>query len=523
MSDPRNSQSHSNSSTGIILGVVTGALFLALIIARTAFAEQLWLTVVIAVLLVGSLGTLIKRNQKSLQSRSAAYGLNSTVTIVLVLGILGTLNFLAVRYPAKLDLTKNKSNTLNDQTVKIVKGITQPVHAVLYTKAQQKEQVWPLLQNYKGLNPKFDVEYVDIDKEITRAKTAGIRKVNTLQLTVGTKENKIDDVTEEKVTNALIKMLKEKSERLCVITGNGEKSVTVTDKDGYSQVKKALEDQSFEVKEMNLLQDPDTSKTGKIPATCDAIAVIGPTKSFLDAETKMLREYLADGGRGLFAVDVDLKSGTETAPEILALLQSWNIKFENGLIVDPVSQRLNLDASVALVVDFSKTSPITRDSHEQCLFPFARPLQTVSGTPGVTASYLARTTPTAFLVTNFKELQNGAVKPTQAQQMIVAATAEGRMPGSKASRETRIVAFGSSMFATNYFTRFGGNLDLMMNSTAWLLENESLISIHSKDEAPGKIDLSQKSGILIFWLTVVLIPLGIATAGIVIWAIRRRL
>ncbi|MDR3607956.1 MAG: Gldg family protein [Oligoflexia bacterium] len=509
-------------NTALILGIVTGALFLALIIARSAFAEQLWLSAVIGVLLVAALGTLIKQNQKALRSRSAAYGLNSAITIGLVLAILGLLNFLAVRYPGKLDLTKNRVNTLNDQTVKVLKNLAQPVHAVLFTKAAQKEQVRPLLDNYKSINPKFEVEYVDIDKEITRAKTAGIRKINTLQLTLGTKENKIDDVTEEKVTNALIKMLKTHSERLCAITGHGERGFAGTDQEGYGATKKALEDQSFEVKDLNLLQDTEM-KDGKIPATCDAIAVIGPKTAFLGAEAKMIRDYMNNGGRGVFALDVNLKGGTELAPEMVSLLEGWNIHFENGLIVDPISQRLNLDASVALVIDFSKTSPITRDSHEQSLFPFSRPMTTLTTIPGVTASYLARTTPTAFLVTDFKQLQSGAVKPTEAKQMIVAATAEGKIPSSTASRPTRVVAFGSSAFAANYFTRFGGNLDLMVNSIAWLMENESLISIHAKEEAPGKINLSQKAGILIFWLTVILIPLGIATGGVVVWAVRRRL
>jgi ABC-type uncharacterized transport system involved in gliding motility auxiliary subunit len=510
-------------NTGIILGIVTGALFIALIIARTAFAEQLWLSVVVGVLLVGALGTLLKQNQKSLQSRATAYGLNSAITIVLVIAILGVLNFLAVRYPAKMDLTKNKINTLNDQTVKIVKNLSQPVHATLYTKAAQKEQIRPLLENYKNLNPKFEVEYVDIDKEISRAKAAGIRKLNTLQVTMGTKENKIDDVTEEKLTTTLMKMLKDHSQRLCVITGHGEKNFSGTDQDGYAQVKKALDDQSFETKELNLLQDPEASKDGKIPTTCDAIAVIGPTKSFLEAEVKTIKAYLAEGGRGVFAIDVNVKGGTELAPEMIALLEGWNIHFENGLIVDPISQRLNLDASVALVIDFSKTSPITREAHEQCLFPFSRPITTTTATAGINANYLARTTQTSFLVTDFKQLSSGAVKPTKAQQMVVAATAEGKTPGSTAARPSRIVAFGSSAFASNYFTRYGGNLDLMVNSVSWLLESENLISIRAKDEAPGKINLSQRSGILIFWLTVVLIPLGIATGGIVVWVIRRRL
>ena len=55
------------------------------------------------------------------------------------------------------------------------------------------------------------------------------------------------------------------------------------------------------------------------------------------------------------------------------------------------------------------------------------------------------------------------------------------------------------------------------------MEDESLISIRAKEEGPGKVELSQKSGAFIFLLTVIVVPLLIAVAGLVIWIFRRRL
>ena len=100
---------------------------------------------------------------------------------------------------------------------------------------------------------------------------------------------------------------------------------------------------------------------------------------------------------------------------------------------------------------------------------------------------------------------------------------EGKVKDSKAARNTRMVVFGSSNFATNNFARYAGNLDFMMNAVSWVMEDESLISIRAKEEGPGKIELSQKSGTFIFLLTVIVIPLLIAAAGLGIWIVRRRL
>ena len=90
-----------------LLWVGSGILLLAFLFARAVYPELVWLTVVIVLTLIGTLGSLVAQNQKALKSRTAAYGLNSMVTVLLVVGIIGVLNFLASRYPFKLDLTKN--------------------------------------------------------------------------------------------------------------------------------------------------------------------------------------------------------------------------------------------------------------------------------------------------------------------------------------------------------------------------------------------------------------------------------
>ena len=54
------------------------------------------------------------------------------------------------------------------------------------------------------------LEFVDPDREPTRAKEAGIKKYGTLHLQVGTRESNVDDVSEEKLTNALIKLVRDK-------------------------------------------------------------------------------------------------------------------------------------------------------------------------------------------------------------------------------------------------------------------------------------------------------------------------
>lgn len=504
-----------------LLWLAAGLLLLGMLFARAVFPELIWLSLAIGVPLVAVLGELIRRNMKALRSRTAAHGLHSGITIVLVLGIVGVLNFISYRYPFKADLTKNKVHTLSDQTEKLVRGLTKPVKATLFSKLNQREEFRPLLENYKAFSTKFEVEFVDPDREPTRAKQLGVKKYGTLHLAVGNRDTKVEELNEEKLTNALIKLLKDKSPTLCAITGHGEKSFTGQEAEGYQSARQALVNQAYEIKDLNLVQE------GKVPETCDAIAILGPTKSYFQPEVKLIQDYLNQGGRALIALDVNIKGG-EYAPELLPVLASWNVKPVWTVIVDPLSKMLGVDASVPIVASYSKEHAITKSFDMNSFFPIARPLEVLPGAPGgLTAQWIAQTTPKSWGVADAQQLAKGEVKFTagkdRAGPMNVAIAVEGKQKDSKAARNTRLVVFGSSHFATNNYSRFGGNMDFFLNSASWLMEDESLISIRAKEQGPGKVELSQKAGTSIFLVTVLIVPLLIATCGIVIWVRRRKL
>jgi hypothetical protein len=498
-----------------------GLVTLALLFARVAFPELIWLTLVLCVLLLALLGCLVIQNQSSLRSRTTAYGVNSLVTIILVFGIVGVANFLGSRYPLKKDFTQNKLHTLSDQTVKVTRSLTSPLKVTYFGKIAEKEKARPLLDNYKALNPKFEVEYVDPDREPSRAKLAGIKKYGTVLLSFGTRESKVEDLSEEKLTNAMIKIVKDKSPTLCAVTGHGEKSFDSGDAEGYQAAKKALLEQAYQVRDVNIIQET------KIPDTCDAVAVIGPTKSFLAPEAAALKDYLNNGGRAVFAIDVNLK-GPEYSPELVSILEGWYAKPLNALVVDPLSRMFGVDASVAILANFNRSQAITKDFQANCVFPFTRPLEILPNAPsGLSVQWLAQTTPKSWAATDFRQIAKGEIQfnPGQDKQgpLNAALTIDGKQKDSKATRNTRLVVFGSSFFATNQVSRNAGNLDFFLNSVSWAMEDESLISIRAKEETPGKVELSQRAASAIGLLTILVIPALIAVAGVSIWVYRRKL
>jgi ABC-type uncharacterized transport system involved in gliding motility auxiliary subunit len=503
------------------LGIAGGILAFTLLFTVSLFPEYAWLNILLGVLLIADLASFIVLNRRKFQGRAVAYGSHSLMTTLLVIAILGVINFLGHRNPGKIDLTKDQLHTLSEQTKKLARELKTHVKFVYFSKVEQAESNRAFLENYRALNPsKIEIEIVDPNKEPIRTKQAGIRSYGTLQIIAGARDSQVTELTEEKITNALVKLNKESSQQLCVITGHGEKSFTATDAEGFDAVRKGLANQAYEVRDLNLVTE------GKIPASCNALAIWGPQKAFFPQEVPLIREYLANGGRALVATDVDMKGG-EPAAELMPALASWYIQPAKAMLVDPFSRVLNLDPSVVILPTFSKDHAMTKDFALNAAMPFARPIDILPGAPAsLNVQWLAQSTPKAWAEGNFKELAEGKVQqnPTDKAGPLNAIVAvEGKQKDSKATRNTRLVVFASSLFANNNFSRLVGNADLFLNAASWVMEDESMISIRPKDATVGKIELSQKQGTLIFLVSVIAMPLLIASGGIGFWAYRKRL
>jgi hypothetical protein len=460
-------------------------------------------------------------NQKELNKRSLSFGVNSVFIAVVVVALVGLLNFLGHEYPKKADLTKNKIHTFSDQSVKVVQGLKSEMTASFFGDIGSREKYRPIFDNYKKLSNKFKFELVDPNKEPTRAKTAGIKKMETLLLSYEGKSVKIEEITEEKITNEIIKITRDTRSTVCAIQGHGENSFTDTSANGFAAAKKGFEDQSYIVKEFTLSQET------KIPADCSAVVIMGASKALFPAEIKMLSDYLSDGGRMVVAMDATITAADQTK-ELKSLLRDWGVDVKSGLIIDPVSKMLGVDASVPIIAQFNKENPMVKDFNGQCYFPFSRPIDLTNPAPeGLKSAWIGKTTPKAWGEQNMAAIAKGQVQYDPGVDLqgplSTAVSVNGKRKDSKANKETRLVVLGSSQFANNQYSRFGGNIDLFLNSVSWAIEDESMITIRTKEAEAGSVELSQNQGLAIFWICVIIIPLAIAVFGILVWVRRKKL
>jgi len=462
--------------------------------------------------------------RKFLAGRSARYGAGSALSVLLVLGILILVSAMTAKNSVRFDLTTDKRHSLAPQTLKVLEGLSVKVKATGFFQGEGGFQVRgrDLLDQYAHVSSKFEYEIVDPDRHPARAKAAGITRYDTVVVEAGGRSEKINNLSEERLTNALIRLTRPGKKVVYFLTGHGEKDPAAVEKNGYSTVKTALEDQNYEVKSLLLMQ------TGEMPEDAAVLVAAGPQKALFAEEIAAIDRYLRQGGKVLFLID------PETAPELADYLAGLGVKLGDDIIVDKMSRLFGGEYLIPLVAKYPQ-HPVTRDFNLASFFPVARSVS-VSGkqVEGVKVAPLAETSDQAWAETDLKRLNQGQAQFVQGQDIkgpipvAVAGTIsleEEEKPEKETPRpndlegrkkEGRFIVFGDSDFAANAYFRLQGNGDLFLNSVSWLAEEADLAAIRPKEAKAQPLMLSAIQARLIFWFPVVILPLAVLVIGVLV-------
>ncbi len=105
-----------------------------------------------------------------------------------------------------------------------------------------------MLDRYQNLSRKIHVQYVDPDKNPTAARaaamTAGLKELHygTTLVQVGARDEEAKAMTEEGITGALIRDLKNTTRTVCFVAGNGEPQLDDSERSGFSKFNDVLEE-----------------------------------------------------------------------------------------------------------------------------------------------------------------------------------------------------------------------------------------------------------------------------------------
>jgi ABC-type uncharacterized transport system involved in gliding motility auxiliary subunit len=436
---------------------------------------------------------------------------------VIVVAILGVVNFLANRYDKSFDTTSDKKFTLSEQSKKIVKNLKQDVTISYWDRPDAFTRARDLFDRYKALSPHVTVKYTDPDKKFTQAKAEGVTNYGAIFVEVGNKKVEAKSLTEEDVTGALVKALKGGDREVCFVLGSGEHSADNTDRDGYSQAKEAAEKSSYKTQTIKLIPKSE------IPTDCTIVVVPGPKLDYVQPEADALKAYVENGGRALFMVDPPLKIGAQTIEDnapLMNVLEGWGVTPQKDLVLDlsGVGQLFGLGPQYVLVTSY-ESQPIVRDMKDiPTGFPIARSLE-VKNTDKTSIDKLFSSPDDSMATKNLSSPEIKQTKDDLKGPLLLGVA--GTYTTGKETGNGRFVVVGSSSWAANSFLKFNGNKDLFVNMLNWLSSDEDLISIRPKEPSDNPLNMNARQVSALFYESVIGIPLLVFAAGVGVWWRRR--
>jgi gliding motility-associatede transport system auxiliary component len=457
-----------------------------------------------------------KERPKGGGSQRILQGANLALYTLIGIAIIVLVNWFVNSHDKSWDLTPNKEYSLSPQSIKILKGLKQNVTIYAFDRKDAFSRRRDLLGEYEGASNRLAVRYVDPDRQPALAKQYGIQSYGTIEVVSGTRHFQAQSTEEEGVTNALIRVLMgEKT--IYFMDGHGERSIDDSGRDGLQNLKNELNNESYEVKTLMLLQK------NEIPANCEVLVIAGPKHDYLPPEIETISKYIQGGGRVLFMLDPGVK-----LPNLNKMFSGWGMTLRDDLVVDlnPVARLFGTTPVMPLIVKYGSSPIVEPLQRTATLFPLSRSIEIRKDAKGAAPpEMLCQTSDDSFGVEGFNpNMQQISSKPRPGDvkgplTVAVADTISGQ-DGKK--DEGRLVVTGTSLLGANAYLGFQGNKDLVMNMVNWLSAEESLISIRPKPQEQQTLNMNQRQMGQLLYLGVFGLPLAIILVGVGVWWRRRR-
>jgi ABC-type uncharacterized transport system involved in gliding motility auxiliary subunit len=472
----------------------------------------------------------------SLGKRSTKYAANYVVSLILVIAIVSGLNYIGQKHTKRFDTTGSGQYTLAPQTIQVLKKLKHDVDIKAFFPGGDYAPLKELLIEYRTISHHVRYEFIDPDRQPDIAKqydvtvygtfqnpfTGSQLKFGTVIISYGNRKEKIEkrseEVQEEDLTNAIIKVERSEAKKIYFTQGHGEKDPDDTERSGYSEAKKALESQGYLVGTVNLASE------GKVPPDAKVIVMAGPKTEPFPQEFQFINDFLNKGNVGFFGM-VD----PQPSPSLESFLKGWGIQVDNDLVLDVsgAGRLMGTGPSIPLVLNY-ENHKITDRFKAMTFFPLTRSIEKAKDVPsGITVDTLFKSNDNSWGETNLNN-REASYDPGQDLKgplsLAVAATKEIRAASDKGPAiKARMVVVGTSNFPINAYFSAQGNGNLFLNIVSWLAQDEDLISIRPKPVEDRRILLSQSQLAGVRLMTVFVLP-GIALiAGIiVIWNRRRK-
>ena len=485
---------------------------------------------------LGGAGSLGQAGQ-AIRGRTARFGANALLYTAVFLGFLGLANWFGSQHDKRWDLTAQQVFSLSAQSIQAIQDLKQPLKLVSvkgggpYANADQLKDLFDL---YKYNNPsKVSSEVFDAASKPHLVEKYGFKPGNLVYIAYGEEDkaqvSRINESSEEAITNAIIKLTRGASKKLYYVQGHGEPGIEDDSQAGLKGLADAIGDENLAFEPIVL------SQKGSVPEDAAAVLLVSPKKPLLKQEKDMLLDYADKGGRLLLMTD------PRTTEDVKDLAQHFGIVVSDNVVLDQM-QRLFAGPAIGAqpIVTTYGTHPITRNLKRDdiTIFNLASSVAPASQKmQGATYTDLAKTSASAWAETDLAAIFDSS-EPTATLDpskdipgpVTLAESFENPIKsdekkeqadnGAKFDKATRVVVVGDSDWILNASFGYYSNRDLALNMINWLVGEEGGITIRPRSIGVSFAPIPEST---FMWLlaTSFIVPELILILGLAIWWRRR--
>lgn len=506
--------------------LLTSAILLFICYAGLFFALRTWMPFMWAIIVpaVGSLIGWLYLDRRTifdfLGLKTTKHGLEMGAVLFLSLLFLAVLNFVGARHSKTFDFSTNQVNTLSEQSQKLVLNLKSDLYVRYFYKdgiehvEDNKKLFRDLVKRYQDISAKVRFEFVEMNEKAKLTEEFGANKgAGEAFIEYNGNKNRLENITEQDFTNALIKVTRTAKKVIYFLEGHGERSLDDEKSErsvfGFKQL---LEKNSYEVKKISL------AGIARVPDDADVLIIVDPVQTFQDVEVKAIENYLVRGGAVFLAVDGKIPNGLNK------ITTQIGIETENFYVFNvfdtPMGPVVNAQ-SPTVAVQYSTSNSITKVFGPNQMTVFRQPhaLKEVAHSDKIKVDFLVRT-PDNSVALQTLDSEKYLGKP-QSYQL----AAEVRGIYSEPAKEFALVVFSDADFISNSLLYQNLNRDLALNSLATLSKDSDLVSITPKEIQVTKMTLSPPE-FKQFFSFVVLglffpLPIIFMITSLVLWLRRR--
>lgn len=480
----------------------------------------------------------------TIKKRWLISGTNTLLLIAICIAVVILINsFVASLELTPIDCTSNKQYTLTDESKQRVSKVENAIN-IYFIGYDESDAKVTLAKQYNKSNSNINVEIIDINQRTDIAAKYNITNESIAIIVENGEKSKIlysedlstydssyntIDLTEEKITSAILNVTSDKIANVYFLTGYSDYSLDYSG--GMYYLSQYLKDEVLNYNTLDMLV------AGSIPDDCDTLVITTPSKDFDELTTNEIINYINKGGNILWLnSSYGQKVELNNVNKILAL---YGINpFDVGYIYETDNDRMALTLPSCIVEDIGNTD-IDKNLQNVVLLTATKINYNAESLSdlGVDEQDIITTADTSYFRANVANTSTSTDGDEQGGftvggifEKTIQNTENEETDSSDDNKiSSTLVIYGDNNFISDLqlssqvypMIFIYDNKDLVLNSIAYLTDQDEDITIRKDYTNVSSFTATEGQKNLIMRV-VFGVPIAIIIFGIIVWQIRRR-